>query len=400
MRRVLRKYFRSCVVSSGEEASLITVLWYNISMKPVITLGALLWCAFLLPTLDAEARSVVRVEDAVSVPSEAVADGDLYGVGSEAVVSGSVTGDFYSAVGELTITGTVASDTVALAGMVDVSGTVGDDLRIIADSVTISGTVEGDVFVIGRKLSVLSEATIKGDVIFFGQEGVIAGTVGNDVLGRVTDLRVDGPVAGMVDVTVGSLTLGDRAAVSGDVRYESAVTLVRAPAAVVSGAVVQADGEAPDPYAYLKGVAETVLVLLFAVLSWYLLLRRNLEQVTEAASRSFVRAGLLGAAVFLVTPFVMGILVASQLGVLVGVLLFVLYVLVIVLAAVGAIAVTGEMVRRFLRPQQRFGLLYIVLGAALVGLCLSLPALAAIPLLLVFLITLGALADRIYHALR
>ncbi len=369
-------------------------------MKYFLTVSALISCAFLLLALPAEARSVVRVEDTVSVPSEAVADGDLYGVGSEAVVSGAVTGDFYTTVGKLTITGSVASDTVAFAGMVDVSGTVGDDLRVVAESVTISGTIEGDLFVIARKLSVLSEAEVKGDILFFGQEGTIAGAVGNDVLGRVTELRVDGPVAGMVDVTVGALTLGDRAAVTGDVRYESAATLVRAPDAVVSGSVVQADGEVPDPYAYIKGVAETILVLLFAVLSWYLLLRRNLELVTEAASRSLVRAGLLGAAVFLVTPFIMGILVASQLGVLVGILLFVLYLLIIVLAAVGSIAVMGDLVRRFLRPQQRFGLLYIVLGAAIIGLCLTLPALAAIPLLLVFLITLGAIAERIYHAVR
>lgn len=369
-------------------------------MKYFLTGSALISCAFFLLAPAAEARSVVRVEDSVSVPSEAVADGDLYGVGTEAIVSGVVTGDFYSAVGELTITGSVASDTVAVAGMVDVSGTIGDDLRIIADSVTISGTVEGDVFVVARKLTVLSEATIKGDVIFFGQEGVIAGTVGNDVLGRVTELRVDSQVGGMVDVTVGELTLGDRAAITGDVRYESAASLVRAPAAVISGSVVQADGVVPDPYAYLKGVAETILVLLFAVLSWYLLLRRNLEQVVDAASRSLLRSGLLGAAVFIVTPFIMGILVASQLGALVGLLLFVLYVLVVVLAAVGSIAVTGELVRRFLRPSQRFGLLYIVLGAALVGLCLTLPALTAIPLFLVFLITLGAIAERIYHAIR
>lgn len=343
---------------------------------------------------------MIRVDESVSVPSEAIADGDLYSVGSEAVVSGSVTGDFYTAVGELTITGTVASDTVALAGAVDVSGEIGDDLRIIADSVTISGTVNGDVFVIARKLNILSEATVSGDVIFFGQEGAVAGTVGNDVLGRVTTLRVDATVGGMVDVTVGALTLGDRAAVTGDVRYESAASLVRAPAAVVSGSVVQAEGVAPDPYAYLKGVAEMVLVLLFAVLSWYLLLRRNLEQVVATASRSLVRAGLLGAAVLVVTPFIMGILVASQLGVLVGVLVFVLYLLALVLAAVGSVAVSGELCRRFLRPQQTFNLLYIVLGAAVLGLCLTLPALAVIPLLLIFLITLGAIAERVYLAVR
>ncbi len=371
-----------------------------INMKYFLTIGALVSCVFFPVVTPAEARSVVRVEDSITVPRDAVADGDLYGVGSEAVVSGTVTGDFYAAVGELTITGSVASDTVALAGMVDVSGTVTDDLRLVADSVTISGTIVGDLFVIARKLNVLSEAKIQGDILFFGQEGVIAGAVGNDVLGRVTELRIDGPVAGGVDVTVGALTLGDRAAVTGDVRYESAASVVRAPAAVVSGSVVQAEGVAPDPYAYLKGVAETILVLLFAVLSWYLLLRRNLELVTEAASRSLLRSGLLGAAVLLVTPLIMGILFASQLGVLVGILLLMLYLLTVVLAAVGSIAMTGELVRRFLRPQQRFGLLYIVLGAAIVGLCLTIPALATIPLLLVFFITLGAIAERIYHTIR
>jgi cytoskeletal protein CcmA (bactofilin family) len=369
-------------------------------MQILKKLGIAVVLLFLCVPVVADARSVVRIEDGVSVAKEAVADGDLYAVAETAAISGLVAGDFITAAGEVTISGRVASDTLALAAAVSISGEVGDDVRVVGDTVTVTGTIEGDLFVVARRLTILSDAAVRGDVLFFGQTGVIEGQIGNDVLGRATDLRLDGAVGGMVDVTVETLTLGDRANVTGDVRYESARELIRAPGAVVSGSVLQSAGEVTPTFAYPADVAIGILMILFAALSWYLVSRRTLEQHAAVGTRSILRSGLIGAALFFVAPFVIVILVMSQLGLLLALLGFALYIVLIVLAMIGMVPIAGELLRRYLWRRGQFGLVWLLAGSLVLGLLLLVPAFAALPALLLLLISVGALTERLYTVIR
>jgi len=369
-------------------------------MKILRNFSGLVVLLFLLTPTNAEARSVVRIEDKLSIAQESVADGDLYAAAETAAVSGLVAGDLLVAAGDVTLSGKVASDTLAFAGAISISGEMGDDVRIVADTVTVTGVINGDLFVVARRLNILSDATISGDVLFFGQSGVIQGKVGNDVLGRMTELRLDGAVEGMVDVTVGTLTLGDRTVVAGDVRYGSATPITRAPGSVVSGSVVQSDGVMRSPFAYPTDVALGVLMLLFTVLSWYLLSRRTLERHATHSAQTIVRSGLLGSAVFFGVPFIILLLVLSQLGVLLALLVVAAYALLVLLAIVGMVPILGELFRRFVWRRGQFGLVWLLSGALVIGALLLVPAVAVFPLLMVLLISLGALSERLYSVLR
>jgi cytoskeletal protein CcmA (bactofilin family) len=372
-------------------------------MKSSIASCALIFSAFsvvFLPAHPVDANSVIRSEDTVTLAKEQSVEGDFYGVGSAVSLSGAVQGDAYVAAGRVTLSGTVASDTFAVGVTADMHGDSGDDLRIVAGEVTVGGHVRGDLVVIAQRLEVLSGAQIDGDVIFFGQEAEIAGTVGHDVLGRMTSLRLDGPVAHDVTITVGQLTLGERADITGQLQYGSGSELVRAPGSIVGGDIVQGSGEAAVPAQRLRTVAELTLTLLFAVLTWYLLLRRSLETLVVHATTHYLRAALVGLAVLLVMPFVAGILIASQLGMLLGGMLFVLYLFLVCVAIVGAVAVIGGFLRMLIMPKRTFGLLWLIAGAALFGLLLYVPFGAILVLFMVVIITLGAVAERIYHMVR
>lgn len=372
-------------------------------MKSCLSSGALILSAFSVLCFWAapvHANSVIRSEETVTLAKEQSVEGDFYGVGSAVSLSGMVQGDAYLAAGRVTLSGTVASDTLAVGVTADMHGEGGDDVRIIAGEVTIGGHVRGDLVVIAQRLEVLSGAQIDGDVIFFGQEAEIAGSVGHDVLGRMTSLRLDGPVAHDVTVTVGQLTLGDRAALSGKLQYGSGAPLMRAPGAVVEGDIVHGTGEEIVSTQRLRTVAELTLTLLFAVLTWYLLLRRSLETLVVHATTHYLRSGIIGLAVLLVMPFVAGLLIASQLGVLLGGIVFVLYLFLLCVAIVGAVAVCGNFLRMFIMPRRAFGLLWLIAGAALYGLLLYVPFGAVLVLFMVVAITLGAVAERIYQMVR
>ncbi len=358
-------------------------------------------CGLLFTTVgSAEARSVVRTGETVTIADDQTAEGDLYGAGYTVVQSGGVTGDAHLVGGRVNLSGVVATDTLALGLTVDVSGKVGDDLRIVGGDVTVSGEVAGDLFVIARTLNVLSQARIAGDVIFFGQEGTIDGAVGNDVVGRMTSLRLDGPVGGAVNVETNNLTLGDGAAIAGNLEYKSSDDLTRAPQAVVEGEVVRSTAAPVDVRTNAETALGVLLLVLFAVLSWYVFLRRSLEEVVRRGTDHPLRSGLVGLALLFVAPFLAGVLVVSQLGLLVGLVVGVVYLLLLVLAAVLLPALVGGFLVRQLLPRSGLSVWWILLGSIIVAaLFLMPPILAVIPLTLL-MISLGALSERMYDVLK
>lgn len=357
-------------------------------------------CGVFLSASTAEARSVIRVDETVSIAQEQSVQSNYYGVGNTVSVSGVIGGDALVAGRQVTVNGTVASDTFAIALSADIYGDTGGDVRIVGGEVTVGEHITGDLFVIAGTLKVLSSATIDGDIIFFGQEAEIAGSVGHNIMGKMTSLRIDGPIGGDVNVSVGTITLGDRAEITGALQYASVVPVVRAPGAVVSGDVVQNEGVPVREGDRFRTVLEVTLALLFATLTWFLLLRRSLEELVKMATVNYVRSGLVGLAVILVMPFLGGLLIASQLGLLLGIIVFVLYLFLVCAAAVSAVAVAGGFIRMLIMPRSTFSILWILAGAGIVALLLYAPAIVAVFLFLLLTIALGALTERIYHLVR
>src|SRR3989344_5008966 len=134
------------------------------------------------------ASSVMRTGEAVSVAADQAVEGDFYGLGND---------------------------------------------------VTVAGEVQGDLVVLAGTLKVLSTAKISGDILFFGTDAEISGEVGKSIFGTSERMRVEGVVSGDIDVKTGTLTLGERADITGMVKYASSNEIVRAQNARVAGQVIQ-----------------------------------------------------------------------------------------------------------------------------------------------------------------
>lgn len=357
-------------------------------------------------SITAEARSVVRFDNEVTVADKQAAEGDFYSISSKAAISGNISGDAHVVAGKVDIRGTVASDTLAVGATVTVDGEIGDDLRVIGADVTIAGHVRGDLMVIAQTLTILEEARIDGDVIFFGHEGTISGTVGHDVFGRVTTLRIDGPVAGTVDVAVGSLTLGDKAAVTGNVQYESVDELVRAPNASVAGEVVRTDPVVTTSNSFAWPSALVVfLTLVLIVGAWHLVSRRSLKQIASRSVEKPIWVLVVGVLTLLVmffmiaSFFVLAVTFDSVAGVI-ALLIATCYVSVIVIAVVMSPVVLGEVVRSVAFPKQAFGVEWILIGALVFTWLLFLSPVTVVVLVPLIFVALGSFCEYLYQQIR
>lgn len=353
---------------------------------------------FLLPNL-VMASSVIRSDNTLSLATDQVVEGDFYGLGETVSISGSVTEDLLILGGTASINGEVGADSLVVAGNVSVNGTVADDVRIVAGTVVISGEVTGDVVVVAQKLTILSSATIGGDVVFFGGTGEIAGTVGKDVLGSSETLRIDGAVAGKVNVTTSLLTLGERTAIGGTVSYASARELVRSQNATVGGSIVKSD-RALVPTTPVRSLVLPFLILLFSALVCYLLLRALTSKVVAEAQNNHFKNILIGFATLFLVPIAAVILIVSTLGGIVGVVLILVYFLLLFLTFALVGIVVGAYLARLIAKKPIISIGYIVGGVLLVQALIFVPVIGPLLVIGFLLNTFGALATVVYLQLR
>lgn len=361
-----------------------------------LKISTLLLVFFGTAVLFAQAQTVVRSGDTVSITEDQVIEGDFYSAARKINVSGSVEEDMVAAGGQISINGSIGANAFLIGARIDVHGVVGDDLRIISGETIIAEPVMGDVLVIGGTVHILSTASVSGDIILFAGEATIEGSVDGDVFGTVNTLRIDAPIAGDVDVSVEQLTLGDQATVAGSVSYTSDQLVIQGLNASVAGDLVRSDpvllGHQPTvAAAFVPGLA-----LLFSALAWYLLSRKSLNVVVKHALVKSPRPLLLGLAVLLFTPIAGGLLLISVIGTLVGLAVLTGYVLVIVLSLVALTAVLGQLlVAAFNQPLDRVTLFSLVTGVAGVVLFMLLPIVGQFIFLVLMILTVGAIIDAL-----
>ncbi len=361
-------------------------------------LPVLIFALLLIPA-TAWGASTMRTGEMVSITPDQVVEDDFYSLGESVVISGAVTGDLLAATGDLTVNGKIGADLAVLAGRVSISGTAGDDVRAIAGEVTIDGEINGDLVVIANSLKVLPTAIVKGDILFFGYHADISGAIGGDILGSNESMRIDGSVAGGVDVRSINLIFGEKAVIGKDVKYTSLNTLVRAQNAQITGNIIHNDPIVSNNNP-LKDALIPMLVLLFATLVWYLFFRNFLERVVAHSNDHAVRSALIGFGIIFLTPIAALILIASALGSLFGVTLFIAYMLLILTSLMTVGIVAGAFITKLYSKSNTLSIVTIVIGVLAVSILAFIPLLGLIVLIGIFLISLGSLTTTLYRLLR
>lgn len=361
--------------------------------------GLLILVLFVLTTGAAQAATVVRTGETVTLTSEQRVEGNFYALGSTISLSGPVAGDVVAAAGTVSINAPVEHDVLILGGTVGVNASVTEDVRVVAGDVTIKDSVGGSVFVLGGRVTILSTATIAGDILVVAGDVLIEGTVNGQVLGVGERIRVDGAVAS-IDVDTTALTLGDRARVTGDVVYSSATELVRAPGAEVTGTVVRNDVAAEPAGVSYRSAAMAFLVSLFASLSLYLVARRPLALYARQATDNVAREAFIGFALLVAVPVAIVVLMVSVLGLFLGLIGLAVFFMTIILAIPLMNIIAGVLIGRTFHNTHELNILLVTLGALTVQVMLFVPVIGPVLLFVLFLTTIGGVATGIYRLLR
>ena len=212
-------------------------------------------------------------------PDEVVED-DLYVTANQVVVDGTIEGDLVAFGRNVTVNGTVEGDLIAAGQTVEVGGTVEDDLRIAGQALLLGGgaSVGDDLLAAGYGLENVPDSTVGGTLLYAGYQALLAGSVGEDFSAAANGVRLDGEVAGDVNVEVdgeseaapvftpvlarvtgvelpmvdAGLTLTSVARVGGDLTYRSSAEAQIDPGAQVEGELISEERPAEEAGALIS----------------------------------------------------------------------------------------------------------------------------------------------------
>jgi len=348
------------------------------------------------------AETVLRTGTDISVEQQQSVEGDYYvsvGPVGRTVMSGNVSEDMYAVGASVTVNGEVGSDLSILAGDVQIHAPIADDVRVLGGEVTIAEDVGGDVFVLAGTLSVLSTATIAGDIFFFGGDLVIDGDIQGSVLGKAQSVVVNAEVGGDFDMKApAGVTFGDGARIAGSVRYTSYIPLSRSAGAEIVGEIQKTQSEAVTARQQARGALVPIFIMLFATLSLYLLLKRELEFVVRSVEKMFMKNLLIGTGLIIFGPIAAIVLIVTVLGLFVGLIALsvvsMLYVSGLALSSV----VLGAFVMRLVTKKLEVTLTVILVGTIALQLLLLIPVFGFIAGYVLFALTVGALTQQLYKA--
>lgn len=354
---------------------------------------------FFTATSDsAQAQTVLRSQEEVRVSESQVVEGNFYTSGNQTTVSGAVMGDWFGFGDTITANGMFAEDVLLIGRSIQLHGSTTEDVRVAGLEVVIAEDIGGDLVVVADSVEVASSASVAGDVLLLANSAEINGAVGGNILGSVNTLRIDAPVAQSVDVAVRSLTLGGKADIGADVKYESAQELVRAQDSVIAGEVVyRSVVEDITPWETLQANLMPVLTLLFAVLVVFLFAPRRVGMVAKQTHGQLGMAAMVGFAWLVAMPVMITLFFVSGLGVLVGIMLLALYLLLGTFGLILSVPIVGMMISRLIFPKRTFDLLTIAVGTVAVFGLLVLPVLGPALLLAAVAAGVGSLVLQLYR---
>ena len=274
-----------------------------------------------------------------------VHEGDLYTGGDRVEIEGRLNGDLLSFARRLSVEGQVEGDLFAAGEAADIQGTVGDSARVAVSTLTVGGTIDGDLIAVAAVVHLFDDARIADRLVVASGVLRIDGTVDGDVLARVGEVVISGTVQGSADIETDGLELAPGARILGDLDYTARTPLSPEAIAQVAGTVrynepVEEEPEGITTWGVLIWIWFTSAALLAGILI-VALFRRLVPSLVTAVEGQAIIGTLLGFAAFLVVPAAAVVAMVTLVGLPVGGIAVLLYVVALYLAKLPIAAWAG-----------------------------------------------------------
>jgi hypothetical protein len=345
---------------------------------------------------------------------------NLYIGGGSVTINSKIIGDLIVAGGTVIINDTITNDILLVAGTATINGFAGGDIRCAGGNIRITKNVNGDVVIAGGSVIIDKGVTI-GGLIASGGDVTLDGNVIGDLKGAFGDFFLNGKVGKDVDCRGGRITIngiiegksviasryiviGKNAVFNNDVRYWNKKENLDFKGAIQNGKAIFDPSlrirtgkwyylgtvSLPGLFWYL-GMAFLMIVLIQYLFS------ATLKNAALTVFRDLLKSLGFGFLFFIAVPVAAIVAFVTIIGVPVGILLLVGYIILLLLATVFSALVAANCVNNRYNKNWNYRRIVVIAFFLFIGLKLlsQIPFVGWLFIVLVVCISFGAILTNV-----
>jgi len=326
---------------------------------------------------------------------------NIYIAGGVVVSAGSADKDLLVAGGTALVSGPVAGDLFVVGGNITVLAQVSGDMRIAGGNIVVGGNILGDA-VIGGGQIILSGQSIGGDAAVAGGTVRIDSEIKGNAKIAGGEIYINAPVGGNAEIKAEKLTLGPNADIKGNLKYEATKPVTIEEGGKVRGEIAFTELKRPDTAKKnaTKGIisgfftfvlaAKFIMLLAVALIIGLGFRRYSKELVEKAAGSPFKELGR-GVVTMIVLPILSIVLLVTVIGIPLGILGLLSFVMLSMYAAMVTPIFLGALVYKWISRKSDYTINWktILLGTVVYLLLGLVPFLGWIAICVAVAITLG-----------
>jgi cytoskeletal protein CcmA (bactofilin family) len=294
--------------------------------------------------------------------------------------------------------------TVRIGGDVNISQAVHGPLIVVGGSVAVNAPVTGMAKLVGGKVTIASTAPIHGPVSVAGGDVKVDGAIDGPLRAAGGSVWINGPVAGDASVAAGKLELGPDARIQGKLNFRGE-TLNRDPAAQVVGGIEQKQvhsnwHERSAAERFARGWIWTAGLMVLAAIIAAVLPGASNRMAGELRDRPGTTM-LLGLVALTTIPVAAVFLMFTIIGIPIGVLAILGYVILLLVAYVWVAVVAGGMLLDRVKPEVaattgwRAGVAVLVM--LFIALLVRVPYIGGLTHLVALVVGVGMIAAAVFR---
>ncbi|MBU1558066.1 polymer-forming cytoskeletal protein, partial [Patescibacteria group bacterium] len=289
----------------------------------------------------------------------------LYAAGNIVSIEADTEKGLHVAGNIVNINGAVGHSVYSGAGTLIVRGDIGGSIHGGAGNIVIESNVEGDVILGGGNISIADKASIGGDLVVGGGVVDIQGSVGGNIYLSGGVLTINGEVGGDVKIDqVDELKIGSNAVINGNLEYYSVEEIEIEEGAVILGeTILNEAGINKDidkgalagiifAFISLTLLIKLVGVTLTSLIIFFIFKRFTKNVVTENLSSFWKNLGL-GFALLILIPIASIMIIATIVGIWLGLIILMIYLVSLMLATVFASITFGSWLSSLITKEEK-----------------------------------------------
>ncbi|MFH1822440.1 MAG: hypothetical protein ABH830_01950 [Patescibacteria group bacterium] len=358
----------------------------------------------------------VKAENSVYIGQDEIIEGNLYAVGSNIIVDGTVKGDIFCAGQTININGQVDGDVICAGQSININGEIGGSVRTAGNSININSQIARNVQAFGASIILGKDASVGWDMLMAGATGEIRGNVNGDLHGAAANVTIAGEIGKNVRLLLDEkvhkeiggkfetypITITDEAKINGEVVYTAGNEGLISDKASITGGVTHNLPKLKDfKKAKSIGWAWGKLYSIFAALVIGLVLvsiwRKQIKDLTDKMLDKSGTSIAWGIALMFLTPILAILLLVTIIGIPLSLLLLGTWIIFLVIAKILVGIMIGRAIIEKLWPKKKESLIWaMIIGIVLLYLILSIPYIGWLLTLIVLWWGLGGIWQYYY----